>query len=247
MFRNSYQIFSLFGIPIKLDFSLIILVIWMWIDFGFARGLFAAVTLLAAIVLHELGHSLVAQRMGCHVREITLLLIGGRAMLDHIPRKPWQEMLVALAGPAVSAALGLVSLLSLPYVHIVFGAKIANWVLWHCMYLNFALCVFNLLPAFPMDGGRVLRAALAHITGYVNATRIAMIVGRSIAVLMAIYALWPKPQHEYMLLLVAIFVFSASGQEYQMVLREASWQGQWWQQSGPPNDRIRISPPPYER
>lgn len=244
MFANSYTIARVFGIPIKLDLSLIILAIWMWLDFGWARGSFAAVALLLSIVLHELGHSLVGMQMGCRIREITLLLLGGRAVLDRMPRKPWQEMVMALAGPVVSAALGVGGLLALPALSAAAGDKIAGWVLWHVAYLNLALCIFNLLPAFPMDGGRVLRAVLAHPLGLVRATRIAMYVGRVIAVLMGFYALWPT-NHNYLLLLVAFFVFTASGQEYRLVLYEAARNP--WSGGGPHDEAVVVSPPPYRR
>jgi len=247
MFNNGYTIGRVFGIPIKLDISLIILVIWMWWDYGMERGAFAAAALLLSIVLHELGHSLVGMQMGCRVREITLLLLGGRAVLEHMPRKPWQEFLMALAGPAVSAALAVGSWLALPAIRASMGAKIADYTLWHVSVLNAVLCVFNLLPAFPMDGGRVLRAMLAHPLGLVRATRIAMYVGRVIAVLMALAALWP-PHSNYLLLLVALFVFSASGQEYRLVLYEAghtTWPGKGGYAS--PDDEVVVSPPPYRR
>lgn len=245
MLNSSYTIGRIFGIPIKLDISLIILAIWMWWDYGWERGAFAAAALLLSIVLHELGHSLVGMQMGCRVREITLLLLGGRAVLEHMPRKPWQELLMALAGPAVSAVLGVGSLLALPYIKVSFGALMAHYVLWHLAYLNLALCIFNLLPAFPMDGGRVLRALLAHPLGLVRATRIAMYVGRGIAILMALVALWPP--HNYLLLLIAFFVFSASGQEYRMVLYEAGQANGFGRDYAPPEDRIVVSPPPYRR
>jgi Zn-dependent protease len=244
MLNSSYTIGRIFGIPIKLDFSLIVLAIWMWWDYGLTQGAFAATALLLSIVLHELGHSLVGIQMGCRVREITLLLLGGRAVLDRMPRKPWQELLMALAGPAVSALLAVGSLLALPAIKAAAGPTIARYVLWHVAYLNAALCLFNLLPAFPMDGGRVLRAMLAHPLGLVRATRIAMYVGRVLAVAMGIVALWPP--HNYLLLLVAFFVFTASGQEYRMVLYEAGQSGGTGGYTTP-EDRVVVSPPPYDR
>lgn len=256
MLNSSYTLGRIFGIPIKLDVSLIILAALMWFDYGIFYGSLFAMSLLASIILHELGHSLVSMQFGCRVREITLMVLGGRAVLDRMPRRHWQELLVAIAGPAVSfgiviamrfgVGLPLSFLGSFAGTSRMSGLSVLAVLVQYTADLNLVLGVFNLLPAFPMDGGRVLRALLAHPLGLVRATRFAMYVGRVLAIGGGIYALWP-PHHDYFLLLIAFFVYTASGQEYRMVLYEASHTGWSGRDDITPEDQIVVSPPPYHR
>jgi Zn-dependent protease len=251
MLGSSIRVATVFGIPIKLDLSLLILAVMLLVRYGpvygVAYGVFATLALLVSIVLHELGHSLVGMAFGCRVREITLMFLGGQAALDRIPRRPWQEFLMALAGPAVSVALGIGGLLAAPLARGLAGETGVHFLAWQVGYLNLALFVFNLLPAFPMDGGRVFRAVLAQALGRLRATYIAMLVGRGVAILMGAYAVWAS---EYLLLAIALFVFFAAGQEYRGVQIEEGYRRRGerppWEPPPPPDD-VYVGPPPYGR
>lgn len=174
-----------------------------------ALELATIVMLFGVVVLHELGHALAARRYGIPTRDITLYPIGGVARLERMPERPSQELVVALAGPAVNFALAgaAYAMAALPAV------GISAWLLQRFMVINIVLGVFNLLPAFPMDGGRVLRAFLATRYDYLRATHIAAKVGRFMAVGLALLALQFNP----MLLLIAAFVWIAGSAEERAV------------------------------
>lgn len=162
------------------------------------------------VLLHEFGHALTAQAFGIRTQDITLLPIGGLARLERIPENPWQEFWIALAGPAVNVAI--VALL-LP-VAVALGGLQDLWrgdltavsFLAQLISINVTLVAFNLLPAFPMDGGRVLRAVLAMFLPYAKATNIAAACGQVLAVLFGIVGFFTN----WMLMLVAFFVYFAA-------------------------------------
>lgn len=250
MIKSSYEIARPFGIPIRLDMSLIILLFFFVSDsVSPFYGLAAGVALLLSITLHELGHSLVAMAFGCRVRDITLMMMGGCATLLNMPRKAWQEFLVAAAGPAVSLSLGFSGLWMVH--HIPFSDSVAGFIYNQIGWLNIVLGVFNLLPAFPMDGGRILRAILQQFfMSRLKATWIAVRVGQLVALLMAVsvgYSFLSGNAHGFMLirLLIAYFIYRSAGQEYQAVLAESRQNGPFDGFNGPPGDEVRISPPPY--
>jgi Zn-dependent protease/CBS domain-containing protein len=180
----------------------------------------------ACIVLHELGHALTAQRFGVRTRDITILPIGGVARLERIPQDPRQELLIAVAGPAVNVVIAAVLYAVVAALHLGFPDPAARTApatgslldaiqtagfLRTLAYTNAALVVFNLLPAFPMDGGRILRAALAYKLDYARATRIAAGVGQVMAGLFVVLGLMGNPW----LVLIAIFVFMGAQAEAQ--------------------------------
>jgi Zn-dependent protease len=257
-----------FGIPIRLDFSLIFLMGLICYDTtsvfeSFAVGLLFggvyAFLLLLSIVLHELGHSLAAMRFGCRVRAITLMVFGGRAELSHIPTKPIQEFIVAICGPLVSMALWLVgkygSIFLQRYMsESSFLGNLGIGMFSELGYMNFMLFIFNLIPAFPMDGGRVLRATLAHRLGRLRATKIAATVGRGLAMAgiayVLVYEVFPGgfSMNSMFRILIAMFIFQAAGQEYKMVQLESYYERNGerapWAPPPPPPD-IYVSPPPY--
>ena len=189
---------------------------------GAAFGMGLMILLFTCVVLHELGHSLVAQRFGLTVREIVLLPIGGIARLEKNPEKPLHELLIAAAGPLVNVAIAVV-LFFAGGIAVNFGALEGRAifetpagppslaVLWAWLFTaNVALAVFNMIPAFPMDGGRVLRAALAMKLGFSRATRIATGVGQAIAFA---FGLLGVLSGNFILVIVAFFVFMGAGQE----------------------------------
>ena len=145
-------------------------------------GLLLAIGLFASIAVHELAHALVGVRLRRPRREITLMMLGGVSQMERLPKRPRDEALMAAAGPAMSVVIGLVLLA----IEQVVRAPDPHIGVFYLARLNLLLAVFNLLPAFPMDGGRVLRALLASRLGMVRATRAAATVGKVAAVLLAI-------------------------------------------------------------
>jgi Zn-dependent protease len=231
-------------------------------------GLLATTVLLLSILLHELGHSLTAIAFGCRVRDITLMMIGGCASMLSMPRKAWQEFLMAFAGPAVSLALAILgfAVTYTPLGALIGRTELISFFFLYMMYLNGILFVFNLLPAFPMDGGRILRAFLQQFfMTKVKATWIASRLGRFIAILMALSVLYSWLTHQFdaylfIRLLIAYSIYRAAEQEYQMVLAEEGYgNGNPFARFGfpffgrttrtpPPDDgQAYVSPPPYER
>jgi Zn-dependent protease len=267
MFGSSYKIARVWGIPIRIHISLIFLLVVLAITSGFSGGLAAIAELLAlelgvfaSIALHELGHSFVALRKGCRVREITLMFIGGAAQMEEIPRRPWDEFLMAVAGPAVSVLLGVACLFGggylpllkeewpvLRHVHLVDNLVQVVGV------INLWLAMFNLLPAFPMDGGRVLRAALTTRLGRIHATLIASRLGKVTAVIFGIYGFFPP--RSWILVAIAFFLYSAADREYRMVAIQEAMRRQgldvWPPSTGSSDeagdDEVVVSPSPYSR
>jgi Zn-dependent protease/CBS domain-containing protein len=171
-------------------------------------GTLAAIGLFVSVTLHELGHSYVARRYGIHIESITLWILGGMAALSEVPREWDREFWIAIAGPAASVLVGAVcyvGLLATPE-----SLPIVRFVVGYLAIVNVVLVVFNLLPAFPMDGGRILRALLARNRPYASATRIAGRVGVLFAILFAVVGvLGFNP----ILLLLALFVYGAATTE----------------------------------
>ncbi len=223
------------GIDVYVHGTFLILLAWIALLYyskgGFAAaawGLLFILLLFGIIVLHELGHALTARRFGIRTRDITLLPIGGMARLERMPENPVQELLVALAGPAVNVALALFLGLALA----VLGGSVQPEQLqstpWHqwpllprLIGVNIMLAFFNLLPAFPMDGGRVLRALLAMRMDYVKATQIAAHVGQGMALLFGLVGLIANP----FLIFIALFVWLGAAGEAGMVQMRSTMGG----------------------
>ncbi len=248
MFRNAITLpFRLFGIPFKLDRSfLLILPLFAWligsqvpayvallqnagldIDAAplqqgimpYVIGLIAALGLFSSVLIHELGHALTARLYGIQTKEITLWFLGGVAQLEEMPKRPGAEAVIAIAGPITSLLLAILF-----------------WLLWQSLGLsasllfifsyltvtNVVLAVFNLLPALPLDGGRILRSLLALRFEYVRATQISANISRVIAILLGVYGL---VSFQWMLLIVAFFVFNAVQAESQYAVVEKVLEG----------------------
>ncbi len=223
--RGSFKLGQLFGIGVYLHWTFAILIAWVVLVYSFQRagladiaeGVLFVVAVFACIVAHEFGHALAARRYGIQTRDITLLPIGGVARLARMPEEPWQELVVALAGPAVNVVIAGVlaaglyargSLLGEGKLDLLPGDFLANLT-----FVNLFLAAFNLLPAFPMDGGRVLRALLATRIDYVRATNIAASVAQGMAIVFALLA----PFWNLFLLFIALFVYLGAQQEAHVV------------------------------
>ena len=240
MFPRKIRVCELFGIPIFLDFSLIILLVMFVMDFGsFTYGLSFALALAVSITLHELGHALTARMFGYRTRDITLSLLGGCASLISLPRKASQEFVTAVAGPLVSFAISGLAWLALAFL------PISNpWtvnMLAYTFWMNIVLGGFNLLPGFPMDGGRIFRSVARIFTTRAKATYIAMIVWRGFAILLALrglHSLVTCGGWGFISLLIAWMIWREGWREYQQALIDEQWGGPWdWS--------ARVSPPPY--
>jgi Zn-dependent protease len=246
MFGKSIPLFKLFGFPIRLDpswFIVAILLIWSLSSFFFPQtypdlgaaahwwmGITAALGLFASIVLHEVGHSVVAQRYGIPIKGITLFIFGGVAELEDEPANAKAEFLVAIAGPLVSLLLVLV-FAGLAWLGQVIGLMSAAGVLSYLATINTIVVVFNLIPAFPLDGGRVLRAGLWKAWGNLRkATRITSRIGSGFGFLFIglgivsffmgslVGGIW--------LALIGLFLRGAAGMSYQQLLVRQALEGE---------------------
>jgi Zn-dependent protease/CBS domain-containing protein len=221
---GSFTLGRVFGIDVKVHVTFLIILVMAAMGGGSvggaAFGVLSTVLLFACVVLHELGHSVVAQAYGIPVKQIILLPIGGLAQMTKRPKTPGQELWIALAGPAVNVVIALALALG-GWLVLGSGAAAGFGValkggpsltnLWAVLLLsNVGLAVFNLVPALPMDGGRVLRAILSWVTGPQRATRIAARVAKVVAVAMLGLALVTG---QFMLGLIAVFVFFGAGAE----------------------------------
>jgi Zn-dependent protease len=216
--RWSIKLGRVAGIRIFIHWTFLILVGYFFfadLDEGVPAALRSVVFVLAlfvCIVLHELGHALAARRYGIETRDITLLPIGGVARMERMPRDPGQELVVALAGPAVNVVIALsvgALLLGLDTAGVVLSATMMRF-LYQFLAVNLFLVAFNLLPAFPMDGGRVLRALLARRLEYVRATWIAARIGQVMALLFVVAGIIaPQP----MLAIIGIVIFFGARNE----------------------------------
>ena len=217
----SFKLGTIAGIELRIHITFLLLLGWVgashWrsgkgVD-AVLGGMGFILALFGCVLLHELGHSLAARRYGIQTRDITLLPIGGVARLERMPEKPGQELWVALAGPAVNVAISAALFLWLNLTHgwaplgqlSVAGGPMVERLL----IANAWLVIFNLIPAFPMDGGRVLRALLASRMEYVRATQIAAGVGQGLAFVFGFIGLFGNP----MLMFIALFVWIGASQE----------------------------------
>lgn len=229
----SYTIGRVAGTDIKVHLTFLVLVgWWAWMGYqegGSASALLAALSLLAlfgCVLLHEFGHILMARRFGVRTPDVILLPIGGVARLERIPDEPRKELLIAIAGPAVTLAIALGLYLILTVIEggppRLGALSPDDPFLAFLMKVNVFLLLFNLIPAFPMDGGRVLRAILASRLGMVRGTRAAATLGQILAVIGGLYGLTMGAP---ILVLVAFFVFIGASSEATAVETRAAGEG----------------------
>ncbi|MPZ55584.1 MAG: CBS domain-containing protein [Rhizobiales bacterium] len=220
----SLNIGRIAGTEIRIHFTFLLFLIWIFAASYAAGGTAAAwdstvfiILLFGCVLLHEYGHILTARVFGVATPDVTLLPIGGVARLERIPEEPYQEFLVAIAGPAVNVviAFALVAFAgaSLDPQHLAAVGSSGVSMVDRLAIVNVFLVLFNLIPAFPMDGGRVLRALLAIPLGFVRATQIAATIGQILAFVFGILGLFYSP----MLILIAIFVYLAASSEAHLV------------------------------
>jgi Zn-dependent protease/CBS domain-containing protein len=223
-FRWSWKLVKVAGIDVYVHGTFLLLIAFIAFSdlvaghgvAAMVRGTLLVLAVFTTVVLHEFGHALTARRFGVRTRDITLLPIGGVARLEKMPDKPGQQLLVALAGPAVNLAIalllfGLVRLLDGP-VGISSVRHGSVPFLTQLMWINVSLAAFNLLPGYPMDGGRILRALLAMRMAKERATQMAARVGQGMAVIFGLVGLFGSP----FLMVIAVFVWLGAQAEHSV-------------------------------
>jgi len=222
--RWSITLGSFKGTAVRIHVTFLLFLAWIGFSAYQHGGLAAAresvlfiVAIFACVVLHEFGHILTARQFGISSPEVTLLPIGGVASVDRMPEKPYQELLIALAGPAVNIVIAgglLLFLGAMDPTELGHLDDPKHGLVERLAATNLFLAVFNLFPAFPMDGGRVLRAALAIWIGQEKATRIAALIGQGLALALGFLGMFGYP----MLLFIGFFVYFAAAGEAEMTL-----------------------------
>ncbi|WP_435412716.1 site-2 protease family protein [Psychroserpens mesophilus] len=229
--KSNLGLGRLFGIKIRIHWTFSFLIVWIIFDELQSGGniqsimfnLALVVAVFLCVVLHELGHALTAKQFGIQTSKITLLPIGGLASLDKLPESPKQELLVVVAGPLVNLVIALALYVAIPvqnYIHLNFTEIMTSLMsftlqnfLFYLFIVNVGLVLFNCIPAFPLDGGRVLRALLALKMNRLKATQIAATIGQIIAVFLLLVGLLFNP----FLIFIALFIFLGAYGENQMV------------------------------
>lgn len=236
---HSWKLFSVRGVDINIHVSLLFLLLYVamistaqfanvaytsGVDVLLVRGspyfwaVLFSLSLIASILIHELGHAFLAQAYGAKVRRIVLLMLGGMSEIEELNATPSREWKIAIVGPLVSMAIGIL-LFSLREVTQIREVRLyAYWV----GSLNIMLGIFNLLPAFPMDGGRILRSLLVARRGKAKGTRAAVSVSRVFAILFGLLGLF---QFNFILILIAFFLYSAAQGELLLVTGETNLKG----------------------
>ncbi len=238
------KLFTVRGIEVKMHITFPLILVWAAVQFGYlntgefllsgaAFGVVVTLLLFICVVIHELAHSLVAVRMGFPVRDIVLLPLGGVAQMERMPERPAQEFLMAIAGPLSNFAIAIVLIVVGLFLPVNLGRGLwrlltnPTYLGWadafpYLIFTNIGLAVFNLIPAFPMDGGRVLRALLATVISHARATAVAVKVGQGLAWMLGLVGLWDG---NFVWILIAIFVYSGAAQEGRMIHVKNALQG----------------------
>jgi Zn-dependent protease/CBS domain-containing protein len=228
----SLNIGSVAGTAIRIHVTFVLFLAWIFGVSYFAggpqeawNGLIFLLLLFLCVLLHEFGHIFTARAFGVATPDVILLPIGGVSRLERIPEQPSEEFLIAIAGPLVNVAIAALLVLlggaHLELGHLVALESTSTSMVDRLAAVNVFLAVFNLIPAFPMDGGRVLRALLASRFGYVRATELAAAIGQWVAFLLGFLGLFGNP----LLIFIAIFVYLAAASEAHLVSIRAMSQG----------------------
>lgn len=233
------KLFTVRGIEVKMHITFPLILVWAAVQFGYSNqrgfslsgaafGLVVTLLLFICVVIHELTHSLTAAAMGFPVRDIVLLPLGGVAQMERMPERPTQEFFMAIAGPLSNVVIAVVlivaGLLLGVDVRLRTGLTRLRWkdTLPYLIATNLGLAVFNLIPAFPMDGGRVLRALLATVMSHARATALAVSVGQGLAWMLGLMGLLYS---NFFMMLIAIFVYAGAAQEGRMIQVRTVLQG----------------------
>jgi Zn-dependent protease/CBS domain-containing protein len=238
------KLFTIRGIEVKMHITFPLILVWAAVQYGFlntrgfspsgaAFGVVITLLLFVCVVIHELSHSLAATTMGFPVRDIVLLPLGGVSQMERVPERPGHEFLMAFAGPLSNVVIAAVLIVAGLFLPVDLGRGWRKlWItptrlgwadtLPYLIFTNLGLAVFNLLPAFPMDGGRVLRALLATVMSHARATAVAVSVGQGLAWLLGLVGVLTS---NLMVVLVAIFVYSGAAQEGRMTQVKNALQG----------------------
>ncbi|MGZ7116592.1 MAG: CBS domain-containing protein [Methanobacterium sp.] len=235
--KSSFKIFSISGIPVELHISFLLLIVFIFVlaFLGIVTLYLAFIIILlfVTVVIHEFSHSYMAKRYGVPVERIILLPIGGVSAMGEIPKDPGQELKIAVAGPLTNIIIAIFCLIGLFITGGIGTLSVSSFFLTNAptadinlflsnfLGINLLLGLFNLLPAFPMDGGRVLRAFLARNMTYIKATKTAATIGKQLAILMAIFGIFFNP----ILILIAIFIYIGADQEYKSIMVSSSLAG----------------------
>ena len=220
--RGSIKLVRLFGIDISVHITFVLFLLFFFVTLG-PNGVILILGVFFCVTIHELCHSLVAMHFGIKVRKITLLPIGGVATMAEMPRKPVQELMISLAGPMSNIAILLIfyfplrillgqDTLMYPLLSMTSKIRVAGQfsIIAYIYWINLVLAVFNMLPAFPMDGGRVLRALLSYRMSRKKATNIAVKLGHVFALIFAYIGI---VHGNIFLLIIAVFVYTAASSE----------------------------------
>ncbi len=230
--KTSIEIGKVSGIPVKLHITLLIIIGFIaWsigtnvfelaellrvdptgISPGFQSyliGIIMAIGLFVSVFIHEMAHSFMARGMGVEIKEISLWLFGGVANMSEIPREPNLEIKLSIVGPLTSLVIG-----SICYSLGMFSPPVISFVLVYLGVINIILAAFNMIPALPMDGGRILRAVFAKRESYVSATKKAASVGKVFAILIGIFGIF----YNFFLILIAFFIYMGASQEAQSIM-----------------------------
>ncbi len=239
MFKNSLTIIKVSGIPIRLHISFLLILPFFAFAIGnniteiahmaqvppdslalnpYWLGLIIAIFLFISVAMHELSHSLAARSRGIGIKDITLMLLGGVAQLEEDSMPPRDEAIMAIAGPLFSLILGLSLLFILRPLTFDINPDL-SLIVYYLGYINIFLALFNLLPAFPSDGGRILRSLIASKTSHLRATQIATFIGKTFAFFFGFVGLL---YGQILLVLIAFFIYISANQEYKInQLRDA--------------------------
>jgi len=241
---SGIKLFTVRGIEVKMHITFPLILVVAAVQFGFlntgkfspsgaAFGIVATLLLFICVVIHELTHSLTATQMGFPVHDIVLMPLGGVSQMERMPERPAQEFLMAVVGPLSNVVIAIVLVVAGLLLRVDVGRNIMKlltaptrlgWadLLPYLIFTNVALAVFNLIPAFPMDGGRVLRALLATVMPFARATALAVNVGQGLAWLLGLAGLLTS---NFLWVLIAVFVYAGASQEGRMIQVKNALQG----------------------
>ena len=229
----SWKIATVSKINVYIHVTFLLIIGWIGFSYwqqtqtwsGTLEGILFTLVLFGCVVLHEFGHAFAARRYGIKTRDITLYPIGGVARLERMPDKPIEEFLVSVAGPAVNVVIAAVLffwlIITNTFATLASLSLSTGPFIERLMLVNISLVLFNLIPAFPLDGGRVLRALLAMRMEYIGATRIAAFIGQGLALLLGLLGLFTNP----FLLFIAVFIWIGAAQESSLVQMKKSLSG----------------------